>query len=265
MGRSLTRGIDPYAGVDVKGKIVLAHGPRALPKGVEIQQLGRLSIGASNVGGGSGAPWCRRGHLHPAVGMRSRAGSAWASQNLVRRELEPVRAIRLRSAAMRNVCPPASLRTPPRRCSPARQSPSQELIARGGRRPSDRPSLRAEEQAHAPRAGTDPPCTGPTTWSPSCLEAIRCCATSTSPLKRISTAPSGRRTVDGDSIYNSADDNATGSAGMLSIAERRDGRPADRSGPSSSSGIAERSRGFWGTRFFVQPPAGATRAGSWPT
>ena len=28
--------IDPFAGVDVKGKVVVAHGPRALPKGVDI-------------------------------------------------------------------------------------------------------------------------------------------------------------------------------------------------------------------------------------
>ncbi|MBL8135950.1 MAG: hypothetical protein JNL48_04960, partial [Acidobacteria bacterium] len=28
------KGIDPYAGVDVRGKLVVAHGPRVLPKGV---------------------------------------------------------------------------------------------------------------------------------------------------------------------------------------------------------------------------------------
>jgi hypothetical protein len=40
------RKIDAYAGVDVKGKLVLAHGPRALPQGVEVQQLGRVAIDA---------------------------------------------------------------------------------------------------------------------------------------------------------------------------------------------------------------------------
>ncbi len=40
--------IDPYAGLDVKGKIVLAHGPRAMPKGVEIQQVGRVAVGAGS-------------------------------------------------------------------------------------------------------------------------------------------------------------------------------------------------------------------------
>ena len=41
--------IDPFAGVDVKGKIVLAHGPRALPKGVDIPLIGRVNVGASTV------------------------------------------------------------------------------------------------------------------------------------------------------------------------------------------------------------------------
>ena len=43
------RNIDPFAGVDVKGKIVVAHGPRALPKGVEIPLIGRVNVGASPV------------------------------------------------------------------------------------------------------------------------------------------------------------------------------------------------------------------------
>ena len=41
------RQIDPYAGVDLTGKLVLVHGPRALPKGVEIPQLGRVNVGGS--------------------------------------------------------------------------------------------------------------------------------------------------------------------------------------------------------------------------
>ncbi len=40
------RGIDPYAGVDVTGKLVVAHGPRVLPKGVEVPQMGRVAVGA---------------------------------------------------------------------------------------------------------------------------------------------------------------------------------------------------------------------------
>src|SRR5688572_4671965 len=40
------KGIDPFAGVDVKDKIVVAHGPRALPKGIE--QVGRVVVGATS-------------------------------------------------------------------------------------------------------------------------------------------------------------------------------------------------------------------------
>ncbi|MGH7589285.1 MAG: hypothetical protein ACRELU_11905 [Gemmatimonadota bacterium] len=39
-------GIDPYSGLDVRGKIVLAHGPLAQPKGFEIQRIGRISVDA---------------------------------------------------------------------------------------------------------------------------------------------------------------------------------------------------------------------------
>ena len=43
------KNIDPFAGVDVKGKVVLAHGPRALPKGVDIPLIGRVNVGATTV------------------------------------------------------------------------------------------------------------------------------------------------------------------------------------------------------------------------
>ncbi|HEY6613546.1 MAG TPA: hypothetical protein VIZ32_03480, partial [Vicinamibacterales bacterium] len=82
------RGIDPYAGVDVKGKIVLAHGPRALPKGVDIQQIGRISVGANT-------PFTdaeRRGAAGIIFIPQTSALSAWdqmRGQNTTRRELDP--------------------------------------------------------------------------------------------------------------------------------------------------------------------------------
>ncbi len=82
------RKIDPYAGVDVRGKLVLAHGPRALPKGVDVQQIGRVSVGAET-------PWV-------AAAARGAVGVLFITQaselvrwdavkaaNTVRRELEP--------------------------------------------------------------------------------------------------------------------------------------------------------------------------------
>ncbi|MGH9219274.1 MAG: hypothetical protein ACRD1W_08225, partial [Vicinamibacterales bacterium] len=82
------RKIDPYAGVDVRGKLVLAHGPRALPRGVEVQQIGRVNVGAET-------PFA-------AAAARGAAGVLFITQaselvrwddvknaNTIRRELDP--------------------------------------------------------------------------------------------------------------------------------------------------------------------------------
>ena len=82
------RKIDPYAGVDVRGKLVLAHGPHVLPKGVQVQQLGRVMVGAHTP--------------LEAAAQRGAAGVLFITQaseltrrddikaaNTVRRELEP--------------------------------------------------------------------------------------------------------------------------------------------------------------------------------
>jgi Zn-dependent M28 family amino/carboxypeptidase len=63
----------------------------------------------------------------------------------------------------------------------------------------------------------------------------------------------GSRTVNGDSIYNSADDNASGSAGTLAIAE------ALAAGPRPERSFvflwdSGEERGLWGTRYFVSKP-----------
>jgi Zn-dependent M28 family amino/carboxypeptidase len=58
--------------------------------------------------------------------------------------------------------------------------------------------------------------------------------------------------VDGDAIYNSADDNATGSAATLSIAERMIGVRPKRSLIFIWDSGEE--RGLWGTRRFVHAP-----------
>ena len=82
------RKIDPYAGVDVRGKLVLAHGPRALPKGVEVQQIGRVAVGAQT-------PLVAAAERGAAgVLFITQAGelTRWdeiKSANTVRRELEP--------------------------------------------------------------------------------------------------------------------------------------------------------------------------------
>jgi Zn-dependent M28 family amino/carboxypeptidase len=63
----------------------------------------------------------------------------------------------------------------------------------------------------------------------------------------------GSRAVDGDDIYNSADDNASGSAALLSIAEQmmRAPRPKRTIILIWDSGEEQ---GLWGTRWFVHAP-----------
>ena len=63
----------------------------------------------------------------------------------------------------------------------------------------------------------------------------------------------GSRAVNGDSIYNSADDNATGSAGTLAIAEVLARAPRPKRSLIFIWDSGEE-RGLWGTRHFVQVP-----------
>ena len=82
------KNVDAFAGQDVKGKIVLAHGPRALPKGVEIPTIGRVNVGASTVF----AEAFRRGAAAVIVIPQPGALASWSQgreQNLVQRELQP--------------------------------------------------------------------------------------------------------------------------------------------------------------------------------
>ncbi len=80
--------IDAFAGVDVKGKVVLAHGPRALPKGVEIPMIGRVNVGATPIF----AEAARRGAVAVIFIAQASAMQNWAqsrSQSLTQRELVP--------------------------------------------------------------------------------------------------------------------------------------------------------------------------------
>jgi Zn-dependent M28 family amino/carboxypeptidase len=63
----------------------------------------------------------------------------------------------------------------------------------------------------------------------------------------------GSRTVDGDSIYNSADDNASGSAALLNIAEQMARGPRPRRSIVFVWDSGEE-QGLWGTRRFVHAP-----------
>jgi Zn-dependent M28 family amino/carboxypeptidase len=240
------RQIDPYAGLDLKGKIVVAHGPRALPKGIEIRQIGRLPVGASNVVSEA----ARRGAA--AVIYIPQRGALegferMASQNLVRRELVPGVPSAYAAAPATSVLLSTSAAEA---LFEGERIAGADLLARGDAADYPPPfalaktvtlHIPADTIVHRPYnvvailPGSDP--------------ALR--AEYITVEAHLDGAV-GTSTVDGDAIYNSADDNATGSAGMLSIAEQM-----ARSRPKRSLIFiwdSGEEQGLWGTRFFVSRP-----------
>lgn len=244
--------IDPYRGLDVTGKIVLAHGPRALPRDVKIQQLGRVSLG--------GSPPMVEAAKRGAAGIvfipQSSALKGWEAmrgQNLSRRELEP----RVPSAYAAQ--PLTSLLLAPRAVEAlfdGEKIAGRELIARGDAQdyPASfelarplRVQVMAETRVHRPYnvvamiEGSDPKLKDEYITIEAHLDGAV-----------------GTRDVDGDAIYNSADDNASGSAGALAIAERMIALKPRRSLVFIWDSGEE--QGLWGTRWFVhQPPVPLAR------
>ncbi len=241
------KGIDPYAGVDVRGKIVLAHGPRAMPKDVTIQQFGRVTVGASNVV----AEAAKRGAAAVLMIPQTSAQPGWwqqlQGQNLVRKELDPwvpsaYAAAQVTSALLSRTAVDALMAS--------EQYTAEAIVARGDA--SDYPAsfqlsknvafnIPATTVVHRPYnvvaviEGTDPVLKNEYITVEAHLDGSV-----------------GARTVDGDAIYNSADDNASGSAAALSIAERMmTVRPKRSMIFIWDSGEEQ---GLWGTRHFVANP-----------
>jgi hypothetical protein len=242
------RNIDPYAGLDVKGKIVVAHGPRALPHGVEIPQIGRINIGA-------GTPFdeaARRGAAGIIFVPQTRALDNWEQlrgQNTTVRELDP----RVPSAYAAQPLTAILLgREATEALFAGERISGGDLIDRGDRQDYPAPfQLSKTAAVHVPVAssiahrpynvvalieGSDPALKNEYITVESHLDGAV-----------------GMRTVNGDAIYNSADDNASGSAGNLAIAESM------MAGPRPKRSIifiwdSGEERGLWGTRYFVHRP-----------
>jgi hypothetical protein len=241
-------GIDPYADVEVRGRIVLAHGPRAMPKGAQIRQVGRVSVGAS----GPFVEAERRGAAAVVFIPQGSALERWdaqQTQNLVRRELEP----RVPSAyAALPVTSILLARSAVEALLDGERVTGAELIERGDA--MDYPAsfqlqkpltlgITGDTIVHRPYnvvgliEGTDPALREQYITIESHLDGAV-----------------GTRIVDGDGIYNSADDNASGSAATLAIAEQMlRVRPRRSLIFIWDSGEEQ---GLWGTRHFVDnPPA----------
>ena len=241
------RGIDPYAGVDVKGKLVIAHGPRALPKGVEIKQIGRIAVDANS-------PFVeaeRRGAAGLIFVPQTSALTGWtqmAGQNLVARELDP----RVPSAYAAMPVTAVLLSQPATEALfSGERIDGAKLISLGDS--ADYPEsfqlsrpvavdISAATTDHHPYnvvailEGSDPKLKDEYITIESHLDGAV-----------------GTRELDGDSIYNSADDNASGSAGNLAIAEYMMTAPRPKRSLVFIWDSGEE-RGLWGTRYFVHRP-----------
>jgi Zn-dependent M28 family amino/carboxypeptidase len=240
------KGIDPFAALDVKGKLVIAHGPRALPNGVEVRQIGRVTPGASNVL----AEAARRGAAAVIYIPQASALENWeamARQNLTRKELIP-------PVPSAYAAPPATAVLVSRAVTEAlfagEQVTGPELLARG--ETADYPAsfelrkrvtltVTAETTVHRPYnivgwiEGSDP-----------------LLKTEYITIESHLDGAVGTRAVEGDDIYNSADDNASGSAANLAIAEQMSTLKPKRSLIFIWDSGEE--QGLWGTRHFVGNP-----------
>ena len=239
--------IDPFAGVDVKGKVVVAHGPRALPKGVDIPLIGRINIGATTVF----AEAERRGAVAVIFVAQASAMKGWAAlrtQNTTVRELAPI--VPSAYAAI----PITGLMITPQ---------AAEALMAGER--FDGPSLvaGAEKQEYPPSFQLSRPITLNVTARTTEHRPYNVVAVLKGSDPKLSAehvvieshldGAVGTRAVNGDDIYNSADDNASGSAGALAIAE------ALAAGPRPKRSVlfiwdSGEERGLWGTRHFVANP-----------
>ena len=242
------RKIDPYAGVDVRGKLVLAHGPNALPKGVQVQQIGRVAVGAQTplvAAAERGAA----GVLFITQADELTRWDAIKSANTVRRELEPpvpsaYAAVPITSVLLtppvttallegEALTSPAALRLGDQADYPASFQLKKTLTVR---LPIAAVTMHRPYNVVAIIEGGDPQRKA---------EAITIFAHLDGAV--------GSRTVDGDAIYNSADDNASGSAALLSIAEQMAAGPRPKRTMVFVWDSGEE-QGLWGTRWFVHSP-----------
>ena len=242
------RKIDPYAGVDVRGKLVLAHGPNALPKGVQVHQIGRVAVGAQTplvAAAERGAA----GVLFITQADELTRWDAIKSANTVRRELEPPVPSAYAAVPITSV-----LLTPP---------VTTALLE--GEALTSPAALRLGDQADYPASfqlkktlTVRLPIAAVTTHRPYNVVAI---IEGGDPQRKAEAitifahldGAVGSRTVDGDAIYNSADDNASGSAALLSIAEQMAAGPRPKRTMVFVWDSGEE-QGLWGTRWFVHSP-----------
>jgi hypothetical protein len=242
------RKIDPYAGVDVRGKLVLAHGPRVLPLGTQVQQVGRVNIGAEPPVAAAAA----RGALGVLFITEARELARWdeiRTANTIRRELEP-------AVPSAYAAPPLTsvLLTPPMtRALLEGEALTPDAAMQAAERREFPASFQLTKPV-APRLAI----AATTTERPYNLVAMLEGSDPTAKAEAVTVfahldGAVGARPVNGDDIYNAADDNASGSAALLSVAEQLAKAPRPRRTVIFVWDSGEE-QGLWGTRWFVQAP-----------
>ena len=241
------KGIDPYSGLDVRGKVVLAHGPLAQPKGVEIRRIGRISVDAHS----PLVEAARRGAAAVVFIAPTETPEQWARMRRLPRRMELEPSVPSAYAAS----PVTSIHLSPRATEAllaGERVQGAEAIARGDS--ADYPAsfeLEKPVTLHLPLAvderhrpynvvalleGSDEALKGEVVTIASHLDGAI-----------------GLDPVDGDSIYNAADDNASGSVANLAMAEQMMKAPRPRRSLVFIWDSGEE-RGLWGTRHFVHRP-----------
>jgi len=242
------RNIDPYVGLDVRGKLVLVHGPGTMPRDVEIQQLGRIAVGAT-------APFA-------AAAERGAAGILFITRaadlirwdelkgaNTVRRELEPA-------------VPSAYSATP---ITSMLLTPAVTTALLEGETLNGPAALRLGEGAEFPasfelknKVSVRISTSATTVHHPYNVVAIleggdaKLKDEAVTVFAHLDGAV-GSREIAGDGVYNSADDNASGSAALISIAETMAAAPRPKRSIVFVWDSGEE-QGLWGTRRFVNAP-----------
>ena len=241
------RKTDPYAAVDVRGKLVLVHGPRTA-QDVGVQQIGRVPVGAQS----PFAAAAERGALGILFITPANELVRWNEArraNTTRRELEPP----VPSAYAATPITSLLLSPPLTRALLEREALLGDA-ALGARQPARYPAsfqLKTTVTVRLPIATT-------TVSRP--YNVVALLEGSDPALKKQAVTvfahldgAVGTRSVNGDDIYNSADDNASGSAALLSIAEQMAKAPRPKRSLVFVWDSGEE-QGLWGTRWFVHSP-----------
>ena len=241
------QGIDPYANVDVRGKILLVHGGDP-PRNAGVRQLGRVTPNASSPANEA----LRRGAAGILYIAQRSALDGWAllrRASLTRLEMHPIVPSAYAAAPMTSM---------------VLQARVTEALARGERIGGSALTALGDSARHpasfqfANAVTLNIPLASQVVHRPYNVVAM---IEGSDPVLRNEhiTIEShldgavGRAARDGDSIYNAADDNATGSAGNLAIAEQMMRAPRPKRSLIFIWDSGEE-RGLWGTRYFVHAP-----------